>query len=274
AKDQLMAEWKNVRYLILDECSMPSRFFFTKLSKHVTIAKTGGRAMKALAVLASAPLYYPIDTLRDATGDMIGRTPFEQFRTAVLLREQVRVRDPAWLDFLRHLRRGEVQSNHIDMLKTLVLTDKSCLPTNFGEKPWSEALLVTPRRSVRNLWNDAALQSHCLRTGARQCICLAEDTKEGSPLTMQERYAIATRRQSKWNDALQRNAAPDIITIAIGMKAMITANIETELDVANGARGGVVDAMLDEDEGTGEGTVVILNKLPRYVLVKMERTKA
>jgi hypothetical protein len=49
----------------------------------------------------TAALYYPIRN-DDADINKIGRLIYEQF-TVVILREQVRVTDPVWLDFLRHL---------------------------------------------------------------------------------------------------------------------------------------------------------------------------
>jgi ATP-dependent exoDNAse (exonuclease V) alpha subunit len=60
------------------------------------------------------------------------------------------------------------------------------------------------------------------------------------------------------------------------MKVMVTFNIDTDLDLANGSRGVVVDIILDENEGhvdAASGTVV-LRKPPAYILVKLDRTKA
>lgn len=39
SKKKLALIWKDVQYLILDECSMLSQEFFAKLSRHVAIAK-------------------------------------------------------------------------------------------------------------------------------------------------------------------------------------------------------------------------------------------
>jgi hypothetical protein len=59
------------------------------------------------------------------------------------------------------------------------------------------------------------------------------------------------------------------------MKAMVTNNIETDLDVANGARGEIVDIILHPDEpALGNEPIMKLTKLPAYILIKMERTRA
>jgi hypothetical protein len=61
----------------------------------------------------------------------------------------------------------------------------------------------------------------------------------------------------------------------MGMRVMVTVNVQTDLDVANGARGEIVDIVLEDGEqiGTGE-SVVTLKRPPLYVLVKLDRTKA
>ena len=59
------------------------------------------------------------------------------------------------------------------------------------------------------------------------------------------------------------------------MKVMVTSNVETDLDVTNGARGEIVDIILHPNEPTLEdGPVVKLKYLPSYVLVKLMRTRA
>ena len=63
--------------------------------------------------------------------------------------------------------------------------------------------------------------------------------------------------------------------IAVGMKVMVMSNIETNLDVTNGARGEIVDIILHPDEPTLEdGPVVKLKYLPAYVLVRLTCTRA
>ncbi|KAF9040360.1 hypothetical protein BDZ89DRAFT_1060455 [Hymenopellis radicata] len=56
---------------------------------------------------------------------------------------------------------------------------------------------------------------------------------------------------------------------------MVVENIETDLDIANGARGTIVDIILDPEEPpVPEGeTIIHLKYLPLYILVKMERTR-
>jgi len=70
-----------------------------------------------------------------------------------------------------------------------------------------------------------------------------------------------------------KNLAEEI-TISVGMSVM-TFNVETDLDIANGSRGQIVAiALHEEDEAiANEEVVVNVTEPPPYVLVKMERTK-
>ncbi|KAF8516495.1 hypothetical protein JB92DRAFT_2252791 [Gautieria morchelliformis] len=60
------------------------------------------------------------------------------------------------------------------------------------------------------------------------------------------------------------------------MKVMVTFNVKTELDIANGVRGEVTHIVLDEREPPvrQEEAKIQLKHPPAYVLVKLHRKKA
>ena len=63
--------------------------------------------------------------------------------------------------------------------------------------------------------------------------------------------------------------------IALGMQVMVTDNLETDLDITNGARGEIVGIVLDKDEPpVGDLPIVKLKHLLAYILVKLSRTRA
>ncbi|KAJ3845722.1 hypothetical protein EV368DRAFT_70482 [Lentinula lateritia] len=68
----------------------------------------------------------------------------------------------------------------------------------------------------------------------------AEDTIGGIPLSNEQLLCIA-RLDSKRTGNLE-----DRVEIAVGMRAMILANIATEADLANGTRGTVMGIVLDD----------------------------
>ncbi|HEV7737986.1 MAG TPA: hypothetical protein VGO47_11520 [Chlamydiales bacterium] len=69
---------------------------------------------------------------------------------------------------------------------------------------------------------------------------------------------------------------PSKIEIAKGMKVLVTNNLETDLDITNGAKGEIVDIVLHPDEPINDHSkpIVHLQYLPLYILVKLDRTRA
>ena len=62
--------------------------------------------------------------------------------------------------------------------------------------------------------------------------------------------------------------------LAIGMKVMVTTNMETDLDITNGARGTIVDIILHLDKSYSEQErEVALKNAPLYLLVRLEHTR-
>jgi hypothetical protein len=71
-----------------------------------------------------------------------------------------------------------------------------------------------------------------------------------------------------------RAGLPDTVDLCIGMKVMVTFNVQTDLDVSNGGRGEIVDIVLDGPEpAIPNESVVRLMYPPIYVLMRLTRTK-
>ena len=224
----------------------------------------------------SAPLYWPVDFNNDSEEDIVGRKIFEQFTTVVQLKKQIRVQDFVWQDVLQHVRHGNCQQHHIDVIKKLIVTDPNSPSTDYNSAPWNDAKLVTPRHAVRTLWNSAAIKKHCANGGHRLYICPAEDTVEGRSVMNEEKIAIMTRTKGS-NSQMERAGLAKDVELAIGAPVMVTLNIHTDLDVANGVRGVIEGIVLDERErqvSTKDSRAIHLQYPPRYVLVKLLRTKA
>lgn len=126
---------------------------------------------------------------------------------------------------------------------------------------------------MRLLWNGAALRKWCAASRQQLFIIPAEDRIKGRSLNMKERYAVAgletTQKRRKRKDL------PEEVEVARGMKVMVTSNIQTDLDLANGARGEIIDIVLHASEPPVAGdSTMRLEYLPAYILVKMSRTRA
>ncbi|KAF8123276.1 hypothetical protein EV363DRAFT_1435963 [Boletus edulis] len=256
--------WRHKRYLIIDEKSMLSRKFLARVSASISTAKN----FHQFPPVIGRPLYWSIDPTKDDGEDLLGRSLYEQFKT-------VRVNDTEWLDLLRHVRNGNCRAQHIKMLRSLIITNPESPPTDFATCPWNEAVLITPRHAVRRHWNDAMAKERCRQNGNQLLICRAHDTIGGRPVTLSERFAIASKSSNRGRKQDEHGGLPNETMIAVGMKVMVTYNIETDLDIANGARGEIVKIILDEREEkfSPSQAIIHLDYPPAYILVKMLSSK-
>jgi hypothetical protein len=174
-----------------------------------------------------------------------GRSIFLEYDHVVILREQMRITDEVWTGILSRLRVGECSEGDIKEIQRLVLTNPECETPDFSTTPWSEATLITPRNATKDIWNAAALEKHCWATGHRKYVISAEDTVKDSGETPDKRtrYAIASLKDDVTRNLKMR------VEVAVGMRAMVTLNISTEADLANGTRGTVQGLVLDPREG-------------------------
>jgi hypothetical protein len=83
----------------------------------------------------------PNPSTLNAISSHIGREIYEEFQTTVILREQKRIHDPIWHDFLRF---GHVRSRHLEMLHV-----QNNPQDDYSTTPWDNAVLITPRHGVR-----------------------------------------------------------------------------------------------------------------------------
>jgi hypothetical protein len=197
----------------------------------------------------------------------VGHSIYEQFQTVVTLTEQMRMRDPRWMELLNRARDGDCDEEDITILNEMVLTDPRCSKPDFSCAPWNNAVLVTPRHSARVRWNDAAVHKHCQDSGNILYVCNAEDTVGSSNRepTMKERFQVAGMTET------HTGKLPHRLALAVGMKAMVVLNIATEADLANGARGEITDIVLDPREPSlqiTDGNETSLKYPPAMILFK------
>ena len=256
--------WRGKRYLIIDEYSMIGKSFMARMSRNISMGMDenaspfrdhsfGGlnvilfgdlHQFPPVAVKRGEPLYKPIDSVQDTMDSQIGRRIYDEFTTVVVLQKQNRVTDTAWKELLSRLRVGEITDHDVKIVKSLVLTPQSMTSKDMVDNDWSEACLVTPRHSVRQYWNDAALRQLCMRSGQPILVCIAEDT-----VTTKKKSDLGTIVHNEGDHTDRQQKTPPVkIEIAVGMKVMVTENLETDLDVTNGARGEIVGVVLHPDE--------------------------
>ncbi|KIK80722.1 hypothetical protein PAXRUDRAFT_157908 [Paxillus rubicundulus Ve08.2h10] len=292
-KAKLQQTWKEIKYNIIDEFSMLAKTFLARMSANVSIGKDGeaersrGMSFGGISVILCGDmhqfppvatslreaLFYPPAPNRDSTLCQVGRTIYEEFTTVIILKQQMRVVDPIWIDFLQHLRHGHVQQCHMDMLHRMELAHPDCVPMDFSAPPWNKSVLITPQHGVRTKWNDCALRKHCQDANQSLFVSHAEDHINGRTLQKCEQVVVQHRQKSS---KCTGDDLPEIIELAVGMRMMVTRNLDTDLDITNGARGTIVNIVVDADEllSTDDNNVIHLCCPLTFVLVKMDKTRA
>lgn len=280
SKRRLVDKFKFKNWAFFDEISMISAKFFFTIARHADIAKAGTyNSQEGTWDFYQFP---PVTgrALYNTTGNMTedehaGRAIFEQFNRVVILRDQVRIQDAPWLDTLRAARHGACNAHiHLPMIRSLILENNALDRPNFATPPWNHAVLITSRHALRTSWNERSLRSHCQQTQVPLIISTAEDVMkrrgmESRSLTHHEQ-AVAYSKDPK------TRKLPDTVELAVGMPCMVTMNVKTEQDLANGTRGTLVDIILDsrEQEINQEASIHTLQYPPRYILFKPDETRA
>lgn len=289
AKRALQEFWSKKQYLIIDEISMVSKTVFANILRNIDIGRAHldsiGRLFGGLNIIlvgdfhqfppvAGEALYKQPSARSDNLEAALGQELYMEFTTIVMLRKQMRVVDGGWRDFLTELRAGDVSSKSLDMLRGLMIGRRGG-GSDLKSTPWKSASLVTPRHGVGHKWNSAALRDFCAREKKTLYVCPAGYVvgKTGEAPGLYERWAMEVRIQSKRPE--EKSDLPDELELAIGARVMVTENINTELDIANGSRGEIVDIVLGPNEPCLQVTNGIwkLQHPPLYILVKMQRTK-
>ena len=206
---------------------------------------------------------------------MVGKALYLQFLTVVTLTKQERIKDHQWTQILQRARVGECTGVDIGQVRKLVLTNPACAIPDFGSEPWSSAVLVTPRNSVRAAWNRATIRKHSAQTGNIIYVSEAEDSVGNSrlPLTMEQKVIVARMKTADAKGVKGTKKLHHRVEIAIGMKVMVTLNLATEADLANSSRGTIHDIILDPREQINAGQIdeygiVWLQYPPAMILFK------
>jgi ATP-dependent exoDNAse (exonuclease V) alpha subunit len=121
----------------------------------------------------------------------------------------------------------------------------------------------------------AAARKACVSNGRPPLIAPAIDLIEGRSLSLAERFAVVTKSGEKKDGGEERAGLTKGVELMIGMPVMVTTNIQTELDIANGSRGEIVGIVLhpSEKDWKEEDCIRNLTQQPPYILVKLLRTK-
>ena len=110
---------------------------------------------------------------------------------------------------------------------------------------------------------------YCQSNAQQLFICAPYDTVGDQPVTLLGKFAIVSKRAGRGSKIDEQGGLPDGVILEIGLKVMVTFNIETDLDVrANETRGEVIKIVLDKNKSNYS-----LKYPPVYVLIRMKSSR-
>ena len=93
---------------------------------------------------------------------------------------------------------------------------------------------------VQSKWNMAAIIQECEQNQKKLFMCLAEDTIDEQPLTIKERFMAVETTSKCGKNCHEKGGLPDLVELSIGMKFIVTLNVEMILDIVGFANVPVV----------------------------------
>ena len=145
-------------------------------------------------------------------------------------------------------------------------------PKEVGTDEWTSAKMVTLRHITKDLWNNRALLQFSTRSQKQIYVWESEKTAHGTNADGRSVYELERHKQGRRG---KKSTQPRFIRACEGAEVMVTVNIDTDIDLANGTRGIIEKIVLAEDEPpVGTDQVVKLTKMPLYILVRLEKTRS
>ena len=118
---------------------------------------------------------------------------------------------------------------------------------------------------------------YCQSNAQQLFICAPYNTVGNQPVTLSKKFAIVAKQTGCGSKIDEQGRLPDEVMLGIGMKVMVTFNVEMDLDIVNGARGEIIKIVLDENETNYlpmQSIIQLPVKYPpTYVLIRMKPSK-
>ena len=198
-------------------------------------------------------------TKQSAINKELGRHLWKQVNHIILLDEQMRVQDQAYLELLNRLREGKCLESDFEMLNTRVVGQTVDI-TSIVDAP-----IIAPGNQLVMAVNDLFVACHSQRT--RVSVSTAKDfigkRKKAVPKNVANKYRNWANTRTK--------GLPRELKLFVGMPVIVTTNIKTELGITNGTMGVVKSIHFKNGQVINEDTGVhYLEEHPDYIIVELD----
>ena len=275
---KLQSTFEKVHTIILDEVSMIGCAQLVKIANALTRAKCADPSLPFGGIdiiffgdfiqfppVKDSPLYCGWNNGKNRAtkkqseiNKKLGIFLWKQINHIVLLDEQMRVQDQAYLEMLNRLREGKCTDNDVQMLYRR-LVGQTVDITSIADVP-----IITPGNQLVMAVNDLFVARHSEQT--KVYVSTAKDyvgrKKNKVPNNVSKKYR-------NWANTAT-SGLPRELQLFVGMPVIVTTNMKTELGITNGTTGVVRSIHFKNGEVISEDTGFHhLKEHPDYIIVEL-----
>jgi hypothetical protein len=189
----------------------------------------------------------------------LGINLWKQVNHIILLDQQMRVQDKAYLDMLNRLRDGKCTDQDILMIKSRVVGQNVSCITSIADTP-----IIVPGNELVTAVNNLFVTPHSLHTNVYTSTAL--DYIAGKKKVPKN----VAKLMKNW-PATRTQGLPGELQIYVGMPVVVSTNVKVELGITNGTSGVIRAIQLNNAEVITEDTGIHnLEHPPECIIVEMD----
>lgn len=247
---QVMANWRKVRVLIIDEISMMSSKIFEVIENIARIAKMSSLPFGGIQVIFTGDFYQlpPVGNQYEPDSNQFcfeSKLWYSVFSLAnhIQLKTIFRQKDPLYIEILLQIREGNISDANKEILKTYVKREYD-IEKNNGCIP-SKIFSVKSKVDFVNNAMFAKLQEseHEFKMICKSDATIFADSGKSLSKEQIDNGKKMTVQQVAFeiNQLIVNTGIPASVVLKIGALVMCTANIDMEQSICNGSHGVVID---------------------------------
>ncbi|RDB20445.1 hypothetical protein Hypma_012444 [Hypsizygus marmoreus] len=270
----LIAMWEGVDYLFIDEVSMISCQFLTRISDALSIAKGNSAPFGGINIIfagdfAQLPpvketrLYAKLKPTTPSSTPYaqkaaLGRALWLSVDTVVILKTPQRQKGSSneeFVNLLSRLREGKCTNRDFNLLNTRVIDSETYPP--LSTTPWKHAPLIVYDNGTKDAINAHAAYAFARESGKCLHWYYANDKRRGVSITDENLTRhLLTYHSGKTNQRLGR------IPLVIGMPVIVAQNFDVEGGIVNGSRGTLSRIRFRINESNERTLVSVIVNIP------------
>ena len=244
---ELIAMWRGVDYLFIDEVSMIGCKFLLKIHHALCIARENKNPFGGINIIFAGDFAQlppvgdtrfssKLNTRKRATNagqnEMFGKLLWLSVDKCVMLTEIMRQRGPenqCFIELLQRLRVGQCNEDDYKLLNTKILCDAQ---PNWAEEKWTETPVIVSNNEAKDLINTRCAKAFAARTGQALHYYHALDRQGGRII---EHPELRDRLKTLHMGKTEQRAG--LLPLVVGMPVMICSNFDVPNGVVNGCTG-------------------------------------